>query len=307
MMCDQFPHIGIDIHSPRIDGDLDRLGQDLATFEQAGFDVAEIPVHGVDAIIAGKLRERRVRSVQEILRQFKLSYTVHAPDFVNLWDLTRLEEHLNVFTSSIRFAGAIGATRLVYHQGRIPESTEERFSEEDKARRVEIEQLQALGDVATDNGVTICVENLPHVFRPLEDLLGVVEAVSHERVRICLDLGHAFLVAGERGFDYLEAIKRIKPLVAHIHTHDNYGSFGSIDPKLSFRVPYILRLPYGVGDLHLPVGWGGVPFDAVFELFHDYDGIWLVELDPRYSDEHPHILSTIRQGLAAPRSQVRTT
>jgi len=306
-LSNPFPRIGTDIHSPRVDGELDRLGQDLATFEQAGFAVAEIPVHGVDAIIAGELWECRVKNIQTILRQFRLCYTVHAPDFLNLWDLARLKEHVGVFEASIRFAGKIGATRLVYHQGHQPEWTENNFLNEDEARRVEIQYLKKLGDLATDNGVTICVENLPHVFRPLEDLLNVVEAVSHDSVRVCLDLGHAFLVTQEMDFDYLEAIKQAKPLVAHIHVHDNYGSFGGMDPKFSFRVPYILRLPYGVGDLHLPVGWGKIPFDAVFKLFDDYRHVWLVELNPRYSDEQPNILRTIHQGLAAQKPQGRTT
>lgn len=306
-MSNPFPRIGIDIHSPRIDGNLDRLGQDLAAFEQAGFAVAEIPVHGVDAIIAGKLWERRVKNIQALLRQFELDYTVHAPDFLNLWDLAHLKEQVNVFKASIRFAGKIGATRLVYHQGRIPELSNGGPIGEGKSRRVEIEQLRKLGDLAAANGVTICVENIHYVFRNISDLVTVVETVSHDHVRICFDLGHAFLIANEMGFDFLTSVEHAKPWIEHIHIHDNFGLHLEGDPKFGYQIPYIFKLPYGIGDLHLPVGWGKIPFDAVFKLFDDYHQVWLVELNPRYSDEHPNILRTIHQGLAAQRPQSRTT
>jgi len=306
-MSSQLPRIGIDIHSPRIDGSLDRLGQDLAAFEQAGFDVTEIPVHGVDAIIAGKLWERRVKNIQALLRQFELDYTVHAPDFLNLWDLAHLKEQVNVFKASIRFAGKIGATCLVYHQGRIPELSNGGPIGEGKSRRMEIEQLRKLGDLAADNGVTICVENIPYVFRNISDLVAVVETVSHDHVRICFDLGHAFLIANEMGFDFLASVEHAKPWIEHIHIHDNFGLHLEGDPKFGYQIPYIFKLPYGIGDLHLPVGWGKIPFESVFKLFDDYRHVWLVELNPRYSDEHSNILRTIRQGLAAQRPQVRTT
>lgn len=299
-MSSQSLRIGIDVHSPRIDGNLDRLEQDLAVFERDGFDVVEIPVHGVDAIIAGKLWERRVKDIQAVLRQFKLAYTVHAPDFLNLWDIAHIKEQINVFKSSIRFAGKIGATHLVYHQGRIPELSNGGPIGEGKARQKEIEQLKKLGDFAADNGVIICVENIPSVFRDVSDLITVVGTVSHSHVRICLDLGHAFLIANEMGFDFLASVQHAKPWVEHIHIHDNFGLHLEGDPKFGYQIPYIFKLPYGIGDLHLPVGWGKIPFEAVFDTFRDYQGIWLIELKPRYSEEHKNILRAIRQGLASP-------
>ena len=56
--------IGLNIHSGRINGDLDLLEQDLRAIEQAGFDTAEIPVHGVDAVVNGRLREGRAKQVE---------------------------------------------------------------------------------------------------------------------------------------------------------------------------------------------------------------------------------------------------
>jgi hypothetical protein len=72
--------IGIDAHLPRLDGNLEVLEHDLAFFQRVGFDYVEIPVHGVDAILGGRLNERRVRQVQEIyegvvLLEFKPRYS----------------------------------------------------------------------------------------------------------------------------------------------------------------------------------------------------------------------------------------
>jgi len=48
--------IGLNIHSGRINGDVELLKRDVRAIEKAGFDVAEIPVHGVDVVVNGHLR-----------------------------------------------------------------------------------------------------------------------------------------------------------------------------------------------------------------------------------------------------------
>ncbi|MCK4392887.1 sugar phosphate isomerase/epimerase, partial [Candidatus Bipolaricaulota bacterium] len=56
--------IGLNIHSGRINGDLELLKRDIRALAQAGFDVAEIPVHGVDAVVNGHLRVGRAKQVK---------------------------------------------------------------------------------------------------------------------------------------------------------------------------------------------------------------------------------------------------
>ena len=105
--------VGIDIHSPRIDGNLEVLERDLAYYAGCGFDYAEIPVHGVDAIFAGELLDRRVQQVKEVLARFDLGYTVHAPDSVNLFDVERLSMQKAALVATLAFAREIGADGVI--------------------------------------------------------------------------------------------------------------------------------------------------------------------------------------------------
>lgn len=62
---------GIDAHLPRLDGNLEVLEHDWTLFQRVGFDYVEIPVHGLDAILGGRLHERRVKEVQEIVERLE--------------------------------------------------------------------------------------------------------------------------------------------------------------------------------------------------------------------------------------------
>jgi sugar phosphate isomerase/epimerase len=76
--------IGINADASRIDGNLEVLEKDLSRFQRAGFDYVEIPVHGVDAILRGRLNLRQMRRIKEVLGKFDLNYTVHCSNWLNL-------------------------------------------------------------------------------------------------------------------------------------------------------------------------------------------------------------------------------
>ena len=112
--------IGINIDSPTIDGDLDLLENALGNIQDKGFNYAEIPVHGVDAIFKGKLNWLQTRAIADILKEFKLKYTVHGPNLLNLMDSCNFKLQKEIFKSGIEFANAIGAEIFIYHGGKIP-------------------------------------------------------------------------------------------------------------------------------------------------------------------------------------------
>jgi len=117
--------IGINIDSSTIDGDLDLLEKTLGNFQDIGFDYAEIPVHGVDAILKWKLNWLQTRAITDILKKFKLKYTVHGPDLLNLMDSCNFKLQKEIFKSGIEFSNAIGAEIFVYHSGKVPLQQEE--------------------------------------------------------------------------------------------------------------------------------------------------------------------------------------
>ncbi|MBA7570581.1 hypothetical protein ES695_03150 [Candidatus Atribacteria bacterium 1244-E10-H5-B2] len=112
--------IGINIDSPTINGDLDLLEKTLGNIQDNGFDYAEIPVHGVDAIFKGRLNWLQTRAITDILKKFKLKYTVHGPNLLNLMDPSNFQLQKDIFKSGIEFTNAIGAEIFIYHSGKIP-------------------------------------------------------------------------------------------------------------------------------------------------------------------------------------------
>ncbi|MCL0048476.1 hypothetical protein M1N20_03400 [Dehalococcoidia bacterium] len=88
-----FEGIGIDAHSPRINGVLSVLEKDLKRFKQFGFDFVEIPVCGVDGVVNGRLNERAIKKLRNILAEFPYRYSAHASDRLNLKDIDFCEEH----------------------------------------------------------------------------------------------------------------------------------------------------------------------------------------------------------------------
>ncbi len=317
--------IGINAHAERIDGDLEVLAHDLAHFQRAGFDYVEIPIHGVDAILNGRLNLRQVRRIKEVLSKFGLHYTVHCSNWLNLMDAEEFELHKSIFQASIDFAGEIGAEILVYHSGRVELGdeylghaafTRELLSLPDQAfilerKKVERETLAELADYAQERGVTICVENAdPRVDEEalwelarrvrvkgvdifyriapggdiaiynyggvIERLVEQVKGVGKENVGITFDFGHAYIASHFYGFDFLASIELAKPLIKHVHVHDNFSRPAGVERR------QIALIAQGKGDLHMPVGWGAIPYREVFSRLKGYDGVILLELKPRY-------------------------
>ncbi len=267
--------VGINAHSPRINGDIELLERDLAYFKKIGFDYVEIPVHGVDGVINGELNLENVKRVKEALRRYNLKATAHAPDPLNLRkDNFDLQEE--VFQSSIQFASELEAKVLVYHGGNF-ERRKQEGELQNLASEREIKALRTLSDFADKRGVQICLENGAS---SIKELVTAVKKINRENVGITCDFGHAFLYyschGGER--EFLASIKEALPYLKHIHIHDNFGRAN----MTSQDTPYINRLPFGEGDLHMPPGMGKIPYEKIFLLLREYKGIAMAEIDPRY-------------------------
>jgi len=278
--------IGINAHSPRINGDLDLLDKDLAYFSRIGFNYVEIPVHGVDGVINGELNLKNIERVRQALRKYNLKATVHSPDPLNLrkdnFDLQK-----KVFQSSIEFASKLGARVLVYHGGNF-EGRKQEGEPQNLVIEREIEALKILSEFADKKGVQICVENGAS---SIEELVTMVRKVNREKVGITYDFGHAFLYYnyfGKEG-EFLTSIKKALPYLKHIHIHDNFGRFN----LSSFKDLYINRLSFGEGDLHMPPGMGEIPYDKIFPLIREYKGIAMMEIDPRYESLYGEALKRL--------------
>ncbi len=277
--------VGINAHSPRINGDIELLERDLAHFKKIGFDYVEIPVDGV---INGKLNLENVKRVKKALRRYNLKATVHAPDPLNLRK-NNLDLQKEVFQSSIEFTSELEAKVLVYHNGNF-EGRKQEGELQNLVSEKEIRALKILSEFADKRGVQICLENGAS---SIKELVMVVRKVNRENVGITYDFGHAFLYyscyGGER--EFLRSIKEALPYLKHIHMHDNFGRANIT----SQDTPYTNRLPFGEGDLHMPPGMGKIPYEKIFPLLREYRGIAMAEIDPRYEPFYGEILKRLHK------------
>ncbi len=80
-----------------------------------------------------------------------------------------------------------------------------------------------LATVAKQEGVTICMENMPFPDQPIarpKDLLGFVKLLNRENVRMCLDTGHCSCL----GISPADAVHDIgAEYLRTLHLHDNDG------------------------------------------------------------------------------------
>ena len=305
--------IGTKIDEVRVDGCLDKFVQDLEDIRYMGLEAVELPVHGLDVIMNGSLNHRRLDEVIRILKPFHFSYSVHAPNPLNLMDQTDPKLHAGVLSASLEFARQVGAGVVVVHPGRfIPE---EEFgllpvrSLMDREKQALLEQealfLQTIAGQYPD--VTIALENArpylsqsPYTYaESIDDLEKQVAAVNRENVRINLDFGHLFMCATYYNFDAVAETAKIKGLIAHTHIHDNFG--GVVH---HFQKQQTHQLPLGKGDSHMPPGWGAIPISDILDLIlPEYPGLLMMELRSRYfnyiKESKDNLMKIIEDRVAA--------
>ncbi|MCY4017820.1 MAG: sugar phosphate isomerase/epimerase [Chloroflexi bacterium] len=299
--------LGINIADDYVDGRQGRLSDRLRLAERVGYTVAELGITGLNVIINGELIRERVEAIQQAMAPFDLRYSVHAPGRSNLAFCHDPPLEYRVLQACLRFCHAIGAGVLVYHSGlqaleAARSGTAPLPSDDELARGAarEVAALRRLAPLAADLGVTIGMENGdPHLWeyavlartgKSAEQLVryherlrtaaivAQVERVDHPSVGITLDLAHLHLATHALGEDYLEAISVAGPWVRHLHINDN---FGKLDRGFDAERD---RLPYGEADLHLPPGWGAIPFVEAFERLREYEGDIVLEIKERYLD-----------------------
>jgi len=190
-------------------------------------------------------------------------------------------------STSVQFTAAIGAKTFVYHQGKLKSNGNDVTEEE--AREIEVDELSDLGKLAKSEGVTICVEN---IHSSITHLIKLIENVGRESIRMCYDFAHSYMNSKKFGYDFLRSIQLAKPYIRHAHVNDNFGK-----GKPESAPPYIEAMPLGIGDLHLPIGWGTIPYEDVFRVMARYDDIYILELQERFFENGYSMLKGVLQDL----------
>jgi sugar phosphate isomerase/epimerase len=276
---------------------LAKLGPALDEAAELGADYVELALYGMELVANGRVLRDRVKRVKALTSGRPFGYTIHGPLGLDLMDGTdRAATHKAVLRAQLEIAAELGGVHFVAHAGRYA-PVESGEPEAGYARQREA--LAEIADVAQDHGIIIVVENLFGSKGGRETALpsrlaAEIRAIAHPAVRACLDFSHGFLETARQGADFLAEAAALAPLAKHLHIHDSFGKLWPSPPNHRAE-----RLAYGLGDLHLPIGLGSIPWDALMECCNFPEGvIFIHELAPPYWVDLAASLDRTRQ-LAA--------
>jgi sugar phosphate isomerase/epimerase len=296
-----------------------RLEEALAHVYALGYELVELGVGSLGIIFDGEVRPQPLADLVAVTRNFPLRYTVHGLNRLNLaYDARHALCH-RIMAAQIRVAGAVGASCLVYHSGLQALDAvhygvrHTLFSDEELAEGAqrEVAALRELAPLAQEAGLVIGVENgdshlwehtviaqfgLPraelakhHARLMIPPIVRQLEAVDHAAVGMTLDIAHLHIAAHDLGFDYLGAVTEAAPWVRHLHANDN---FGRLDWGFDSEPD---RWPYGEADIHLPPGWGSIPYREVFARLPHYQGDLILEIKGGFADYLGESLATMQE------------
>jgi len=301
---------------------LDTLEQNLDYLQSVGYDLIEIDSTPFRLIFDGRVREPQLREFVAVLRNFSVRYSLHGLMRLNLAYDSRHDLCRRIMVAQIEICRAIGATRLVYHSGlqaldAARSGIRSRlFSDEEleEGASREVDAFKYLAPIAEDSGVVIGMENGdPHLWeytviegcgesrdhlskhhaRLLVDpILRQLQEINHPNVGMTLDIGHLYIAAHTLDFDYLEAVSCAAPWVKHLHFSDN---FGRLDQGFDAEWE---RWAFGEADIHMPPGWGSIPYRGVLACLPEYHGDIILEIKPFFRDYLGDGLRAIQDILA---------
>jgi len=273
---------GYGISAPHPKSDLSDLPAILDRVEALGVDTIELPTFDMDLIVGGRIQRGHLALLKQACAGRRVAYTVHGPLAINFFDdPARLPRHFEVMKASLEIASEVGAIHYVMHSGIMPVKPAEVIEAAYGRQR---EWLAAIGDFARASNLLVCVETMfgghrgdMHASTPSR-LAQELSAIDHPNLWATLDFSHSFLRLGYFGGDYLAEIAALAPFSKHLHIHDSFGRADAIETWSPSE-----KLAFGHGDLHLPVGWGEIPWQALMESCAFPNGVvFNIELNPRY-------------------------
>jgi sugar phosphate isomerase/epimerase len=242
----------------------------LKEMEAAGFAHVQIPSPPPSVLVTPREATRHAAALAEVLGTGGLRPLIHGPGSIR----AGTRDGDRALAGVISYAAEAGASHVVYHAANLPDEP----ASEDPLL-AETRSLSVLAQRAERVGVIIALENLAPVF-PSADLLSftpktlrtMAKRISSPAVGLCLDIGHANVVAALRRTDPIELIEPALDRAVLFHLHDNLGARRD-EPDSPELDP--LRL-----DLHLPPGRGTVPWRQLTPMLARKRVPFMLEIHP---------------------------
>lgn len=285
--------IGTGFNVGSTDGEFSSFHEDLRALADMGVDTVELGLTSLDLISGGRIIPERAERLVAITNEFDFRYTVHGLVSSNFMDPVTQRYQLDAAKALVEVCDRVNARVLVQHGGCL---RADQIAERAGADEREREALTELGDFARPYGVRIALENiftteLGQYRQTPKEVAETVKAVNHSQVVALIDFSHAYLESTYRGLDFFSEIAAMAPVAGHLHVHDSFGR-----PQ-GFYKPYHPQenTAMGIGDLHMPLGWGDIDWDRIFsELTFLPDTVLMMEIGRRYRAEQPESLRLAR-------------
>ena len=226
----------------------------LKEIEASGFDWVQLPAPPASVLANPRNCIQHARAADAALCGTGLRRVLHAPGEL----LAGEPEADRALTGALSYAAECGAELVVYHARALPDGpvAEDRLLAETRS-------LAAIAPIAERSRVTLALENLAPVFPGPETVSAnplavraLARRIGSPAVGLCLDVGHANVVAGLRRTSLTRMVEPVLDLVALFHLHDNLGARWRPADQRPDLDP--LRL-----DLHLPPGRGSIDWSEV--------------------------------------------
>jgi sugar phosphate isomerase/epimerase len=255
----------------------------LVFFEEIGAGSVEIPLYELDVLCGKKIVQEELNFLQETLKPSKLNFSLHGSISVNLMDEEYLDDHIEILKRDIEVSEAINSKILVTHFGY---TNIENYKNKEKYKKLLKKQTEIyfkMAEYAKSHNVILAIENIfPFTstsYAPLpNEIAEEISSLNHPNAKTTIDFSHAYLNCTHNKVDFIEQIKTMVPLTRHLHIHDSFGRLKKMDTYMHSE-----DVTYGQGDIHLPLGWGDIPFEKIFSTFSFSPDIFLnFELSDRY-------------------------
>ena len=255
----------------------------LVFFEKIGAGSIEIPLYELDVLCGKKIVQEELNFLQETLKPSKLNFSLHGSISVNLMDEEYLDDHIEILKRDIEVSEAINSKILVTHFGY---TNIENYKNKEKYKKLLKNQTEIyfkMSEYAKSHNVILAIENLfpftPTSYAPLpNEIAEEISSLNHPNAKTTIDFSHAYLNCTHKNVDFIEQIKTMVPLTRHLHIHDSFGKLKKMDTYMHSE-----DVTYGQGDIHLPLGWGDIPFEKIFSTLSFDSNIFLnFELSDRY-------------------------